>query len=173
LNEVWGKTDFKVLSQLSKSPDCCCTHQYPTGKPEVTVELGSLPKLWVLQFADMALSDSQFFPAYFHVFLPHGFLRCSFRLIFSYTLIPLDIRSKLSDNISMKGNEFIRKIKKIGHKNKINVQIEKRRGKGSHQTLLYGNKFTIIRNPKDELKTGTLQAMLGQLNLTMDDINNG
>jgi len=73
----------------------------------------------------------------------------------------------------MKGNEFIRKIKKIGHKNKINVQIEKRRGKGSHQTLLYGNKFTIIRNPKDELKTGTLQAMLGQLNLTMDDINNG
>jgi mRNA interferase HicA len=33
-----------------------------------------------------------------------------------------------------------------------------------------GDKLTIVRNPKDELKTGTLHAMLRQLGLTPDDL---
>ena len=33
-------------------------------------------------------------------------------------------------------------------------------------SLFYGENFTIIRNPKDELKTGTMHAMLDQLGLT-------
>lgn len=70
----------------------------------------------------------------------------------------------------MKGNEFIRKIKKLGRKNNITVQFIKQRGKGSHGTLSYGEKFTIIRNSKDELKTGTLHAMLNQLGLKPDDL---
>lgn len=32
----------------------------------------------------------------------------------------------------------------------------------SHVTLYLGNKLSIVRNPKDELKTGTLHAMLRQ-----------
>ena len=72
----------------------------------------------------------------------------------------------------MKGGEFIRKIKKLGRKNDISVKYVARRGKGSHGTLFYGEDFTIIRNPKDELKTGTLHAMLDQLGLTLDDLNN-
>ena len=72
----------------------------------------------------------------------------------------------------MTGNEFIRKIKKSGRKNKVPVEFDVRRGKGSHGTLTYGERFTIIRNAKDELKTGTLQAMLDQLGLTIDDLNN-
>jgi mRNA interferase HicA len=70
----------------------------------------------------------------------------------------------------MKGNEFIRKVRKTGRKNGIQVQLVARRGKGSHQTLFYGNRFTIIRNPKDELKTGTLHGMLEQLGLTLTDL---
>ncbi|MBU4345293.1 MAG: type II toxin-antitoxin system HicA family toxin [Proteobacteria bacterium] len=46
------------------------------------------------------------------------------------------------------------------------------RGKGSHGTLFYGEKFTIVRNPKDELKTGTIHAMIEQLGLTLDDLTN-
>ena len=70
----------------------------------------------------------------------------------------------------MKGNEFIRKVRKTGRKNDVQVQLVARRGKGSHQTLFYGNRFTIIRNPKDEIKTGTLHGMLEQFGLTLTDL---
>ncbi len=70
----------------------------------------------------------------------------------------------------MKGSEFIRKIRKLGRKNKIPVKFVKRRGKGSHGTLFYGERFTIVRNPKDELKTKTMHAMLDQLGLVLDNI---
>jgi len=60
----------------------------------------------------------------------------------------------------MTGSEFIRKIKKVGRKEGINVEFFHRRGKGSHGTLFYGKRFTIVRNLKDELKTGTLHAMI-------------
>lgn len=42
--------------------------------------------------------------------------------------------------------------------------------KGSHSTLLYGECFTIIRNLKDELKSGTYKAMLKQLNINEEDL---
>ncbi|HEX3554397.1 MAG TPA: type II toxin-antitoxin system HicA family toxin [Thermoanaerobaculia bacterium] len=45
------------------------------------------------------------------------------------------------------------------------------RGKGSHGTLYFGSRFTVIRDLKDELKTGTLHAMLQQLGLTLQDLN--
>src|SRR5437868_6756032 len=32
------------------------------------------------------------------------------------------------------------------------------RGKGSHPTVYFGSSFTILRNPADELKSGTLHA---------------
>jgi mRNA interferase HicA len=56
---------------------------------------------------------------------------------------------------SMTGNEFIRKIRSLGRKRGVKVAFVPERGKGSHGTLYYGEKLTIVRNPKDELKTGT------------------
>jgi mRNA interferase HicA len=70
----------------------------------------------------------------------------------------------------MKGSEFLRKLKKLGAEKSIPVEILQHRGKGSHSTLCYGNKFTIIRNLKDELKTGTYKAMLKQLGLQEQDL---
>jgi len=70
----------------------------------------------------------------------------------------------------MKGNEFIRKVRKLGCQRRVRVAFVAERGKGSHGTLYYGDKLTIVRNPKDELKTGTLHAMLGQLGLTLTDL---
>ncbi len=69
----------------------------------------------------------------------------------------------------MTGNEFIRKVRKLGRKKGINVEFICRRGKGSHGTLLYGKYFTIVRNLKDELKTGTLHAMITQLGISLKD----
>lgn len=71
---------------------------------------------------------------------------------------------------AMTGNEFIRKVKKLGRKNEVEVRFVARRGKGSHGTLFYGSRFTIVRNPKDELKKGTLHTMLDQLGLSIEEL---
>ena len=70
----------------------------------------------------------------------------------------------------MTGNEFIRKIRRLGRKCGVKVAFVPERGKGSHGTLYNGEKLTIVRNPKDELKTDTLHAMLTQLGLTLREL---
>ncbi len=70
----------------------------------------------------------------------------------------------------MKGREFVKKVKKLGEQLNVNVRVEQKRGKGSHVTLYFGEKFTIVRNLKDELKTGTFNAMLKQLGIKKDEI---
>ena len=70
----------------------------------------------------------------------------------------------------MKGIEFIRKIKNLAKHRGFDCRLDKKRGKGSHVTLYFGDKRTIVRNPKDELKKGTMYAMLKQLGLTKQDI---
>jgi len=66
----------------------------------------------------------------------------------------------------MRGNEFIKKVEMLGKERAVRVYIDKKRGKGSHQTLYFGERKTVIRNPKDELKTGTYHAMLKQLGIS-------
>ena len=65
----------------------------------------------------------------------------------------------------MTGNEFIKRVKKLAKAKDLEVAIDKSRGKGSHITLYYGERYTVVRNPKDELKTGTYKAMLKQLGI--------
>jgi len=81
-----------------------------------------------------------------------------------------DILLEKSEDMKIKGSEFIKKIKRLGKKRDISVFFIAERGKGSHGTLYYGSSSTIVRNPKDELKTGTLHAMLNQLGLTLDEL---
>ncbi|MEL6578661.1 MAG: type II toxin-antitoxin system HicA family toxin [Cyanobacteria bacterium J06621_12] len=47
--------------------------------------------------------------------------------------------------------------------------MDESRGKGSHITLYYGERYTIVRNLKDELKTGTYKAMLKQLGIVENE----
>jgi len=49
-------------------------------------------------------------------------------------------------------------------------RLDQKRGKGSHVTLYFANRLTIVRKPKDELKTGTLYAMCRQLGIEKDDL---
>jgi mRNA interferase HicA len=70
----------------------------------------------------------------------------------------------------VRGNEFVKKVKKLAKANGLEARIDSKRGKGSHVTLYYGDKFTMVRNLKDELKTGTLKAMLKQLGIREDEI---
>ena len=61
-------------------------------------------------------------------------------------------------------------MRRLGRKRGVPVEFLAERGKGSHGTLYFGSRLTIVRDPKDELKTGTLHAMLRQLGLTLDDL---
>lgn len=70
----------------------------------------------------------------------------------------------------MRGSEFIKKVTKLAKKRGIKAYVDKKRGKGCHVTLYFGKRFTIVRNPKDELKTGTLKAMLAQLEIREDEL---
>lgn len=70
----------------------------------------------------------------------------------------------------MTGNEFVRKVKALGKRQDIEVALNAGRGKGSHQTLYYGEAFTVVRNLKDELKTGTFYAMCHQLGIAPHDL---
>jgi mRNA interferase HicA len=70
----------------------------------------------------------------------------------------------------MKGSELVRRLRKLGRQQGIAVEFVPERGKGSHGTLYFGERFTILRDLKDELKTGTLHAVLKQLGLTLQDL---
>jgi mRNA interferase HicA len=70
----------------------------------------------------------------------------------------------------VKGSELVRRVRKVGRKRGVEALFVAERGKGSHGTLYFGRNFTVVRNLKDELKTGTLHAMLKQLGLTLEDI---
>jgi len=70
----------------------------------------------------------------------------------------------------MIGNEFVRKVKALGRARGIPVVLNAARGKGSHQTLYFGGSFTVVRNLRDELKTGTLHAMCSQLGIKVKDL---
>jgi mRNA interferase HicA len=70
----------------------------------------------------------------------------------------------------MRGNEFIRRLQKYAKASGFAFEWRPDRGKGSHGLLILGDRRTVVRNPKDELKTGTYHAMLKQLGLTERDI---
>lgn len=70
----------------------------------------------------------------------------------------------------MRGNEFIRKVHAWARSRGVFCRVDEKRGKGSHVTLYLGKRLTVVRNPKDELKTGTLHAMCKQLGIAKEDL---
>lgn len=77
-------------------------------------------------------------------------------------------RAFSSDHIHMRGHD--KRALKLAKQRGIAAKVDQKRGKGSHVTLYFGGKHTVVRNPKDELKTGTFNAMLKQLGLHKDEI---
>jgi mRNA interferase HicA len=70
----------------------------------------------------------------------------------------------------MTGSEFERKIRKLGRIRSVLVAFDRGHGKGSHGRLYYGDRFTTLKNRKKEIGPGLLKAMLDQLGLTRDDL---
>ena len=70
----------------------------------------------------------------------------------------------------MTGNEFERRIKRLGRRLGVPVSFDRGLGKGSHGRLYYGDRFTTLKDRKKEIGPGLLNAMLGQLGLVKDDL---
>jgi mRNA interferase HicA len=70
----------------------------------------------------------------------------------------------------MTGNEFLRKIKRLGRERDIVVRFDPSPGKGSHGALYYGGRRTTLKDLRKEISPGLLRDMLVQLGLTRRDL---
>ena len=68
----------------------------------------------------------------------------------------------------MNGREFITRAKTPARGNA--VRFDRTRGKGSHGTLYYGERHTVVKDRGKPLKTGTLRGMCRQLGIDPDDL---
>ena len=71
---------------------------------------------------------------------------------------------------TVNGREFIARVRKLARRNGIAVRFDRTRGKGSHGTLHYGDRHTVVKDRRQPLKTGTLRGMCKQLGIDPDDL---
>ncbi len=76
----------------------------------------------------------------------------------------------MSEIDDVTGAEFIRRVKRLGRRRGVSVEFVVERGKGSHGTLYFDSRCTVVKRRAAELKPGLLHAMLKQLGLTLDDL---
>lgn len=72
---------------------------------------------------------------------------------------------------TMKGNEFLKKLKALAERKGWAYEWRPDEGMGSHGALYVNGQKTIVRNLKDELKIGTFHAMLKQLGIKENDLH--
>lgn len=70
----------------------------------------------------------------------------------------------------MNGAEFVKRIKAAAKRKGFSCTLDFSRGKGSHATLYFGDKFTIVKDRKKEIGPGLLASMLADLGLTKEDL---
>lgn len=68
----------------------------------------------------------------------------------------------------MRGDEFLRRVRRIAREQGWTCEWHPEQGKGSHGTLYVNGKLTVLRHVRDELKSGTLRAMLRQLEISTE-----
>lgn len=70
----------------------------------------------------------------------------------------------------MDGDEFYRKVRRLGKQRGIDVTFEPRHGKGSHGRLYYGDHFTTLKDRKKEIGPGLYRQMCIQLGINPRDL---
>ena len=82
----------------------------------------------------------------------------------------MPIRAFLCDAPPVNGREFVARTRKLARRNGIFVRFDRTRGKGSHGTLYYGDRHTVVKDRRKPLKTGTLLGMCKQLGIDPSDL---
>ena len=70
----------------------------------------------------------------------------------------------------MTAGGFIRRIGALGAGRGVPVRSDKTRGKGSHGTLYYGERFTVVKDRRKECGPGLINKMLADLGLRRRDL---
>jgi hypothetical protein len=84
-----------------------------------------------------------------------------------YAAISLASRSFCYDIASVNGKEFIRRATKWAKTHETGIVVDASRGKGGHQVVRIGAKWTIVQT--GELRPGIFHAMLKQLGIPKDE----
>ncbi len=58
----------------------------------------------------------------------------------------------------------------MARRNETAVRFDRTRGKGSHGTLYYGDRRTVVKDRRKPLKVGTLRGMCRQLGIDPNDL---
>ena len=69
----------------------------------------------------------------------------------------------------MKGKEFVERVTELGRSRNVPVRLDAKRGKGSHVTLYYGDRKTVVKDRRKEIGPGLMAAMARQLGLDPSD----
>ena len=70
----------------------------------------------------------------------------------------------------MTGHELLKKLKKTGEKQGVNIWFDAVQGHGSHGMIHFGDLFTTMKDRKKEIGPGLLAAMLRDLGLKKSDL---
>ena len=70
----------------------------------------------------------------------------------------------------MRRDEFIRRVRRLGRKRGASVRFSAHRGKGSHGTLYYAERHTVVKGGRNELSKGLLSAMCKQLGIDLREL---
>ena len=70
----------------------------------------------------------------------------------------------------MRGNELLKRLRRIARERGLQLKLVRERGKGSHATLYLGTRLTILKDRKKEIGPGLLLKLLRDLGLRKSDI---
>lgn len=70
----------------------------------------------------------------------------------------------------MTGDEFVRRVRRLGRKRGVPVRFDARAGKGSHGRLYYGERFATVKDRRKEVGAGLLAGMLRQLGIRREEL---
>lgn len=71
----------------------------------------------------------------------------------------------------MTGNALLRKLRRYAKEHGVRLRLVSHRGKGSHVTLYPGARRTVLKDRKQEIGPGLLNAILRQLGIEKHDID--
>ena len=70
----------------------------------------------------------------------------------------------------MKSKQFVDSVRRLASKRGITVTLDKKRGKGSHAMLRFGDRRTILKDLRKTVGPGLLRKMCRDLGITPEDL---
>ncbi len=76
----------------------------------------------------------------------------------------------MPDISMMRGHEFLTRLRRLARRRSETVEVVHARGKGSHRTVYFGTRRTILKDPRKEIGKGLLGSMCRDLGIGIDDL---